>query len=95
MNCLHEMKPQILHLDLKTSNLLVIIIYKYIEYFVKVDENMVVKIADFGLSQLKKKKNKEKVGYIFFLIKKNFLVHQFIWLLKFYVVKHIILKQVY
>jgi serine/threonine protein kinase len=54
MNWLHTcMNPPILHLDLKTSNILV-------------DENYHVKVADFGLSQIKKGEIKEKV--IIFLI---------------------------
>eukprot|EP01117_Protostelium_nocturnum_P003651 TRINITY_DN14936_c0_g1_i1.p1 TRINITY_DN14936_c0_g1~~TRINITY_DN14936_c0_g1_i1.p1 ORF type:complete len:629 (+),score=258.47 TRINITY_DN14936_c0_g1_i1:114-2000(+) len=41
MNWLHCSSPPILHLDLKTHNLLI-------------DENWVVKVADFGLSRMKK-----------------------------------------
>ena len=40
MNWLHSQKPVFLHLDLKPANLLV-------------DHNWVVKVADFGMSQIK------------------------------------------
>lgn len=40
MNWLHSQKPTFLHLDLKPANLLV-------------DQNWVVKVADFGMSQIK------------------------------------------
>lgn len=42
MNALHSMKPAILHRDFKTANLLV-------------DENWVVKVADFGLALAKRR----------------------------------------
>lgn len=55
MNWLHTcMSPPLLHLDLKTSNLLV-------------DEFFGVKVADFGLSQLKLGEIKEKVGSPFYM----------------------------
>ena len=40
MNWLHSQKPIFLHLDVKTENLLI-------------DANYVVKVADFGMSQMK------------------------------------------
>lgn len=40
LNWLHQMEPALLHLDLKTANILV-------------DENFAPKVADFGLSKLK------------------------------------------
>jgi serine/threonine protein kinase len=50
MNWLHLSKPPILHLDLKTQNLLV-------------DGNWVAKVADFGLSRVKQgEKNKGATG---------------------------------
>jgi len=49
MTWLHAMKPPVLHLDLKTKNLLV-------------DKNMVVKVADFGLSRMKTGKKTGAVG---------------------------------
>jgi len=49
MSWLHGMNPAILHLDLKSANLLV-------------DEHGVVKVADFGLSQIKKEQMLERVG---------------------------------
>jgi len=49
MSWLHGMNPAILHLDLKSANLLV-------------DEHGVVKVADFGLSQIKKDQMLERVG---------------------------------
>eukprot|EP01113_Clastostelium_recurvatum_P023171 TRINITY_DN2769_c0_g1_i7.p1 TRINITY_DN2769_c0_g1~~TRINITY_DN2769_c0_g1_i7.p1 ORF type:complete len:485 (-),score=129.90 TRINITY_DN2769_c0_g1_i7:665-2119(-) len=49
MNWLHCMRPPILHLDLKTANLLV-------------DANWVVKVADFGLSTVKKASNTGQAG---------------------------------
>jgi len=53
MNWLHNLKPQFLHLDLKAANLLV-------------DKNWTVKVADFGLSVVKKEaaEQKEKLGPI-------------------------------
>jgi len=49
MNWLHLSVPPILHLDLKTQNILV-------------DENWVAKVADFGLSRIQKKEQKGAVG---------------------------------
>lgn len=53
VNWLHRSKPQFLHLDLKAANLLV-------------DQNWTVKVADFGLSVVKKEAatKKEKHGPI-------------------------------
>jgi serine/threonine protein kinase/peroxiredoxin family protein len=49
VNWLHLSNPPILHLDLKTQNILV-------------DENWVAKVADFGLSRIKKTEQKGAVG---------------------------------
>eukprot|EP01114_Cavostelium_apophysatum_P001871 TRINITY_DN11645_c0_g1_i2.p1 TRINITY_DN11645_c0_g1~~TRINITY_DN11645_c0_g1_i2.p1 ORF type:complete len:632 (-),score=192.54 TRINITY_DN11645_c0_g1_i2:34-1929(-) len=50
MACLHAMTPPLLHLDLKSHNLLI-------------DDNWTAKVCDFGLSQIKKSsKETAKVG---------------------------------
>jgi serine/threonine-protein kinase CTR1 len=50
MNWLHHHKPVILHRDLKTANILL-------------DSNMVVKLADFGISKILSPLSKEEEGF--------------------------------
>lgn len=64
MNCLHLLNPPILHLDLKTANILI-------------GENFTPKVADFGLSILKTEEKKEMVGSPFYMSPEVFLGTQY------------------
>lgn len=64
MNCLHLLNPPILHLDLKTANILI-------------GENYTPKIADFGLSILKHEEHKEMVGSPFYMSPEVFMGIQY------------------
>lgn len=91
MNWLHRSNPQILHLDLKTGNLLV-------------DQYGTVKVCDFGLSQIRTSpgggNEYKKYIYIFInneLFKKVVVLLElhFGWHLKFYWKDHMMHKQIF